>query len=67
MRADHALAGFQAEMDPPAGPSEVVGYRVRRDREVRGFDDPRKGTRSALDTETFTPVPVDARGKVVPR
>lgn len=67
VRAVRALAGFRAEVEPEPETSEVVGYRMRRDQEVRGSDDPRTGSRSAVVSQSFTPVPVDARGREVKR
>lgn len=67
VQARRALAGFRAEVDAEPEPSEVVGYRVRRIQDVRGSDDPRTGGRSAVDSQTYTPVPVDAQGREVKR
>ena len=66
INARRALAGFRMEVDPEAEPSPVVGYRVQRSEDVRGVDD-LTGRRSATDSITYTPVPVDAQGRRVGR
>jgi hypothetical protein len=64
--ARRALAGFRLEVDPEPEPSPVVGYRVQRSQDVRGVDD-MTGRRSAIDSITYTPIPVDAQGRRVGR
>lgn len=67
VNAERALAWFRAETDADPEPAQVAGYRVRRDVEVRGADDWTKGTRSAVDSITYRPVPIDAQGNPVER
>lgn len=65
VNAQRALAGFRAEVGPEPEPSPVAGYRVQREVDVRGVDDWTRGTRSAIDSVTYRPVPVDAQGRPV--
>ena len=67
MQATRALAGFRAEVEPSEEPSRVAGYRIRRTEDLRGYDDPATGRRSSVDSVTFTPIPVDAGGREIPR
>lgn len=66
INARRALAGFRLEVDPEPEPSPIVGYRVQRSQDVRGVDD-MTGRRSAIDSITYTPIPVDAQGRPVTR
>jgi len=66
INARRALAGFRAEVEDTPEPSPVTGWRTQRSQDVRGVDDG-TGRRSAVDSVTYTPVPVDAQGRPVDR